>query len=307
MPKSGQPWDPRFLAEHPLFRAWEPFAKPFRTENWPNPELYTQVCATFSEKRWDARPEASLSPLRFRAMQKKSRRDKRQSVELEGLYDGSIALRGEIPCLEQSYHDLLNAIVFCAFPRSKRALHARQFEAQKRWLEEAGVLDRARDTHRLPGARSREQDALTILDEGGTVLVLTETAHAIWRSAKTRLTLDAFSPGQVLPLLFGHALLEHLVEGRTALRSSGVMLVVPDARRALAETESDAVALFAIADRHLARRISDPDEFLLPGADAIFELAADQIFIGPPKPAWHLPNPLSPALPPGASHKTLLS
>lgn len=292
MPKSGQTWNANFLAENPLFRVWEPFARPFRTRAWPDADLYSRVIAASSTEL-----DPTLTPLRFREMEKKSRREKRKTIELEGLYDGSIALRGEIPCLPESYHDLLNAIVFCAFPRAKRALHARQFRAQKRWLEGAGALDPELEAPRLPGTRSREQDALTILDEGGTVLLFTESAHAKWSSSTERLPLGAFAPGQVLPLLFGHALLEHLVLGQKALRSSGVLFVLPDRDAPLAATEADARALFDFADRALAARLTDETQFQEPGADSIFELHSGEALIGPPKPAWHLPNPKIPALP----------
>lgn len=287
MPKSGQPWDQSFLAGHPLFRAFEPFARPLRTPTWPGPEDFTRVCAEFC-----IRSGLELSPLSFRAMQKKSRREKRSSVELERLYDGSITLSGEVPCLRESYHDLLNAIVFCAFPRAKRALHARQFRALKTWLQENGVLGDETSAPRLPGARSREQDALTIFDEGGTVLLFTERAHEKWRGARTRLSLEDFGPDQVLPLLFGHALLEHLVEGQRALRSSGVVMVLPEPKGELLALagEKDVLELFAYVDARLAERLEDPKEFRLPGADSIFELSSGKVLVGPPKPAWHLPN-----------------
>lgn len=287
MPKSGQPWDQSFLAGHPLFRAFEPFARPLRTPTWPGPEDFTRVCAEFC-----ARSGLELSPLSFRSMEKKSRREKRSSVELDRLYDGSIALSGEVPCLKESYHDLLNAIIFCAFPRAKRALHARQFRALKAWLEENGVLGEETSAPRLPGARSREQDALTILDEGGTVLLFTEGAHKAWKGARTRLSLEDFGPHQVLPLLFGHALLEHLVDGQRALRSSGVILVLPEpeGRLLAATSERELLELFSYVDTRLAARLEDPGEFRLPGADSIFELSSGKVLIGPPKPAWHLPN-----------------
>src|SRR5690606_26753214 len=95
--------------------------------------------------------------LRFAPQSKKPRRAKRGPVELDQLYDGSIALRGEVPCLAQSYHDLFNAVIFAAFPLAKYALHARQFRALRERVT-PGVT-------RLPEARTREQDALTVFDE----------------------------------------------------------------------------------------------------------------------------------------------
>jgi hypothetical protein len=274
MPKSGQVWNRDFLIDHVLFEVWEPWARPFRTSSWPSAELYSLECAKASRE-----VSPPLSPLQFVEKPKKSRRKKRSSVDLAGLYDGSIALRGEVPCLAESYHDLFNAIVFCAFPRAKRALHARQFRAQKRWLESSGALE-PHAMPRLPGARTREQDALTIFDEGGTLLLFTESAHRAWSTTATRMLLEAFSPGHVLPLLFGHALLEHLMEGHQAVRSSALVLVCPDSVQPL-RTEKEIRALFDWADQRLADLLENEAEFQAPGAHAIFEFTGGELFVGP--------------------------
>ncbi|MFO0627145.1 MAG: DUF3025 domain-containing protein [Polyangiales bacterium] len=74
-------------------------------------------------------------------------------------YDVVIDARGEIPTRPENWHDLFNALVWASFPRAKARLSARQ-----RRLHE----DRARrgdDTH----ARTRAQDALALLDEGGAL------------------------------------------------------------------------------------------------------------------------------------------
>src|SRR5690606_27278887 len=103
----------------------------------------------------------------------------------------------------------------------------------------------------------------------------------LWKTTSTRVPLDAFAPGHVLPLLFGHALLEHLMEGHQAVRSSAVVLVCPDSFQGI-RTEPEARALFDWADQRLAARIGNESEFQAPSADAIFEFARGEILVGPP-------------------------
>lgn len=288
MPKSGQAWDPYFLREHPLFLLWERYAAPFRGPVWPTVEQYTAVLRTFTE-RADAvdrlelssaqAPVAGLAPLCFRTSKKRSRRQKRTAIEVASLYDGSIALAGVVPCLEESYHDLLNAIVFCAFPRSKRVLHERQYRALCAWLKQSSVL---LEEKRLPGQRTREQDALTIFDEGGTLVTMSEAFYRDWAQSGQSLRLGETAWRHVAPLLFGHGLLEHLFEGHVAVRSSGCLLVIPGPELPYEDPE----ALFQIADRGLAARLADRDEFCRPRADLIFELQSDgEVWIRSPREA----------------------
>ncbi len=284
MPKSGQAWDPEFLRGHPLFSLWEEYASRFRGPTWPRVEDYTGALRECSERAEaaDAMTVRSLPPVErvaeaeagdslpslvFRRSQKRSRRRKRTEIDVASLYDGSIALSGEVLCLEESYHDLLNAIVFCAFPRSKRVLHRRQYRALSAWLEETGALSAGA---RLPGTRSREQDALTIFDEGGTLVLMTEAVLENLRETGQPLQVSAAGSPQVVPLLFGHGLLEQLLKSPLAVRSSGYVLTV-SSQVLLGQLPH---ALFELADRGLARRLSDPKEFCFPRADVIFELDA---------------------------------
>lgn len=262
MPKSGQIWEANFLAGHPLFRPFERIAEPLRAEEFPSASDYTRLCEGERVRR-----TPDLAPLTFVKMEKKPRRQRRSEVRLEGLYDGSIALRGEVFCLEASYHDLLNAVVFAAFPRSKRTLHARQFAALERWADVTAA--------RLPGKRTREQDALTIFDEGGVVLAMSDEAHEAWQKSRTQTQLVPESD-DIIALLFGHALLEHLLEGHLAIRASAVVCVLK------APLVGD--ALLNEVDRQLTARLSDPNQFCAPKADCVFEMKSDgHFYFGPPR------------------------
>lgn len=109
--------------------------------------------------------------------------------DVDGSYIGR-CVAGCVPTRPRNLHDLMNAVTWAAFPRSKRALCARQVDV---------ALARGTSTNRL---RTRAQDRLAMMDEGGVL---------------TRSDDDATT------VTFGHGLLEDLVLGRA---SRGFPLVV---------------------------------------------------------------------------------
>jgi hypothetical protein len=206
-----------------------------------------------------------LPPLEFAATRPRPRRARRGSVSLDALYDGSIARQRRVPCVVDSYHDLWNAIAFAAFPRSKHALHARQYRALERWATEGAA--------RLPSRRTREQDALTVFDEGGSVLVGEPEFFARWRRASAPIRVTGSESARVV--LFGHALLELVGYGRPEIRSCSVFLEIDRAFR-------DELAVEWI-DTRLAARIDDPARFERPGGDGVVTLDGQgSVWVGPP-------------------------
>jgi hypothetical protein len=126
-------------------------------------------------------------PLRF--VPQVSRRGQRD-------YETGILATGEIPTRPENWHDLFNALVWLAFPRTKAALNA----VQCRCLQRNGR-----------GNRPPLSDAATLFDESGLILVARDDelagllrAHR-WREAF--LTRRA-AWREVRVCLFGHALLE---------------------------------------------------------------------------------------------------
>src|SRR5262249_23742435 len=121
-----------------------------------------------------------------------------------------------------SWHDFLNALVWATFPESKRRIHALQASAL--------VHASAACAHTLPNARTREQDALALLDEGGV--------------------LELSAEGESLLRGFGHALYEGLVRGGPAATAS--CLTFELARLPVRDVAA------AVADRLLAQRLDAP-------------------------------------------------
>jgi Protein of unknown function (DUF3025) len=249
VPKSGQAWNVEFLSRSPILLPFAPLLERWLgSSSWPTLDEYSEFAE--SHRRLRA-PETH--PVRFAPAEPKRTRSRRDApLELDRLYDGRIALHAEVPCLNHSYHDLFNVLAWAAFPRAKRALHARQFRALERWIPQGAS--------RLPNRRLREQDALTVFDEGGSVVVTRGSGLASVEAPRV-LVADE---GSVF-VLFGHALMEHVAYGRNAVRSAAVVLPCDDPL-------PTGLELFACIDRALEARLLDPQMFAAPGADGVVEI-----------------------------------
>ncbi len=151
--------------------------------------------------------------VRFVPSERRPRR-KRGPIDLRTLYDAHIT-RGHVPTRERSWHDYLNALVWATFPRAKATLHARQHRALDAWARGGAPSDRAIGdvVAQLPNARTRELDALALVDEGGVL--------------ECEDTQPSAEPGRVI---FGHALYEGLVLGVPAMIARLVELTGPPKR-----------------------------------------------------------------------------
>lgn len=195
---SRDPWTPAFI-DAPWAEALLPASQRLRDlPGWPSlDELNDRLGALVNP--------AGLRPVRFAASVPRSRRAKHRGVE--ALYDVRIHRDGEVSTRLCNAHDLFNALIWAMFPRAKRAVARRQHDAHLRRL---GARVGA-----LPNARSREQDTLAMIDEGGVL------------------------EGPSGSLLFGHALYEHLYDGDPGVRGYPVGLASGPSDEALAEALSD--------------------------------------------------------------------
>jgi hypothetical protein len=134
----------------------------------------------------------SQQPLRFVAQD--------DALLADGLhYEQRILERGAIATRTENWHDLFNAMVWCAWPGLKAALNLRQ----------------ARDVARVGRSeRTRAQCALTHFDEAGAIVVLRDPALLACWDAHDWLGLfwrqrQAWRDGRAHVIVIGHALLEH--------------------------------------------------------------------------------------------------
>jgi len=144
-------------------------------------------------------------------------RRKRGPVDLGSLYDAHIT-RGEVPTRERNWHDFLNALVWATFPHAKAALHMRQHRALEAWARSESTVLPGDRVAKLPNARTRELDALALVDEGGVIACTDRT------------------------MIFGHALYEGLVLEVPAMIARSVELLGESLR----------------ADELLAARLCEP-------------------------------------------------
>jgi len=185
-------------------------------------------------------------------------------VNLDALYDARISKYGEVPSRERDWHDFFNALCFATFPRSKLALHARQYAILEQRV--------GHDAPRLPGARTREQDALTLFDEGGVVVAADERSYANLISASDEARRDQLLALAALPdvvgrsdheggavaiIPFGHALFEHLIEGLRCPAGCTQLLLLPS-------LATDPDQLLRDVDVALAAALGDPLRFIHP-------------------------------------------
>jgi hypothetical protein len=189
-------FDPRFLLRSPLF--W-PIAGAARavvgeSAEFPPVESFGRVFAHAPHVAYVGNGACGVGgiaepPVRFEQAAPRPRRRGRRNepIDPRALYDARITLDRVVPSRAGSWHDLMNALVWGTFPRAKAALHARQHRAIS-----ARIPPGART---LPPSRTRELDALALLDEGGVILAAGPTG------------------APALPVVFGHAIYESLAIG----------------------------------------------------------------------------------------------
>lgn len=141
-------------------------------------------------------------------------------------YETFIATTGRVPTRE-NLHDLFNGSIWLTFPQSKALLNRYQAQA----IDEAGIS----------GSRGRVRDTITVFDENGAILVTTDSAigDALakfdWQNClvQPRVLWDTpmqpSSNAQASVYIFGHALLEQLIEPRKPLCAHTLILTVSPA------------------------------------------------------------------------------
>jgi hypothetical protein len=226
-------FDPSFMDRHRLFWPLARAAKALGEHaDFPPVEALGRV--------FEASP-----PVRFVAALPRPRRGRR-AAERE-LYDERITVDGEVPTRSRCWHDLMNALVWGTFPRAKQALHARQHRAISERID--------RQARTLPATRSRELDALALLDEGGVAILAGDTDALRAAAANDRASFRAWAErAGARPVVFGHAIYESLAFGVKPAIVAAIVLRGGGTGDVVAET-----------DRLLCQAIADPGQLQSPG------------------------------------------
>jgi Protein of unknown function (DUF3025) len=204
MRSASRPWDLACLST-PLFASVAGAARSFgQRPDWPEAAQLTALA------RDKGLANARGRPLRFTPQT--SRCGQRE-------YEAEIWADGRVPTRPHNWHDLLNALIWLSFPRTKAALNA---------LQHSGLA---------PGAGGRRgplSDAATLFDESGLVLVASgqELADDMAQRLRAHRWHEAFVVRRreweaIRCYVFGHGLLEQALAPFPAMTAKCLVLTAP--------------------------------------------------------------------------------
>jgi hypothetical protein len=140
-------------------------------------------------------------------------------LPFEDRYEPRCYLQGEVQTREENWHDLLNALVWLAFPAAKRAINSRHYAA----LTAVQGMD-------LASERGAVGDMNTLLDESGVIVPCADDSLAEslrnfdWHELFWRRRGDL---GRSMDFyIFGHGLYEKMLAPYIGLTGQGLLLKV---------------------------------------------------------------------------------
>jgi hypothetical protein len=184
----------------------------------------------------------------------------------EDKYEARLFLRGELQVRRDHWHDCFNALVWLAYPKAKAALNARHFKALQ-----------AQHAAGMPN-RGPAQDALTLFDEGGVIMVSAERdllqmvrdfrwKDLFWASRERLRARARF-------FLFGHALYEKMLRPFRGITGRCLLL---DGEPGL--LSAPLPEQLAAIDARAAHWLSDPARFVTTRELAVLPVLG--------VPGWH--------------------
>jgi hypothetical protein len=140
-------------------------------------------------------------------------------LAFEAQYEPRCYLKGEVPTRADNWHDLLNALVWLAFPKAKAAINLRHYHA----LTEEATMEKN-------SQRGAVRDTNTLLDESGVVVACTDPELAglvrgfqwkelFWHRREEVQSRMGF-------YLFGHGLYEKALHPYVGMTGQGLILPV---------------------------------------------------------------------------------
>ncbi len=147
------------------------------------------------------------------------------SLPVDLAYEAHIYATGQVPT-RNNLHDFFNTLVWLHFPHIKKTLNALHAANALAASTTSGVGNAA------SGTRGRARDAATLFDENAAIFICSDAQWADnlrqhqWRALLQRSPEDFFS--KVSVVLFGHALMEKLVQPYKAITAHvWIMMVEP--------------------------------------------------------------------------------
>ena len=199
-------WNPATLLQSVLFAPLQPLLAHFKTNDFPCRDGLNTLLAA----RQSRITVQSGLPLRFVAHQ-----SGKQTFEMQ--YEPRCYLHGEVQMRGGEWHDLLNALVWMTFPKSKAAINARHYH---------DLISKNGN----PTQRSAVRDMVTLFDESGTIVACAdaELSHLLhnfkWKELfwQRRQQVNA-SMGFYL---FGHGLYQKALQPYVGMTGQGLLMAV---------------------------------------------------------------------------------
>ena len=233
-------WNRNLALQAPVFAPLRDFVQALPSDVWPGCDALNGLLATCGPEVRNA----SGLPIRFVPQSLRQ-------ASFEEKYEPRIFLRGEVQMRAENWHDLFNALVWLAFPRAKAALNLRHYNALQ--AQQAAGLQN----------RGPQQDALTLFDEGGVVVLCADRGYAdllrghhwhelFWQKR-------AALAGAMGFFVFGHALYEKALQPFAGVTGRGLIF---DCNAGLLRAPGDRQN--AEIDRCLAELLGDTDRLAGP-------------------------------------------
>ena len=200
-------WDRDALLQLPMLASLQPVLARLESEQFPSIQNLNALLAAQI-------PAITVNrgiPLRFVAQ-------RNGKLGFEEKYEQLCYLKGEVQTREHNWHDLLNALVWLTFPKTKAAINARHFKALTERVDA------------VEGQRGAVRDMNTLFDESGVIVVCADEGLAVllrgflwkelfWQRRKQVKARMGF-------YLFGHGLYEKSLRPYIGLTGQGLLLTV---------------------------------------------------------------------------------
>jgi hypothetical protein len=205
-----QHWSKPNLLKSPLFKPLHPLLNRLACERFPTLHDCNALLGA-------CQPPVTLQsglPLRFVAQAL-------GKLAFDSQYEPRCYLKGEVQTRENNWHDLLNALVWLTFPKTKSVINARHY------------LSMTNELLKTSSQRGAVRDMNTLFDESGVIVVSSNTElialllnfqwkQLFWaRRKQVETEMDFY--------LFGHGLYEKAVSPYVGLTGQGIVREVPPA------------------------------------------------------------------------------
>jgi hypothetical protein len=214
------PWNSAALLQSPLFAPLHPVLADFHVAGFPTLE----DCNALLAAQQPAIVAQSGATIRFVPQEC-------GKLPFERQYEPRCYLQGEVPTRSDNWHDLLNALVWLAFPHTKAAINARHFQA----LTQQAATESS-------SQRGAVRDVNTLLDESGVIVPYSnnhsgkELAGLLrdfkWKELfwQQREQVRPHAAQQAMDFyIFGHGLYEKALQPYIGMTGQGLLLAVEPA------------------------------------------------------------------------------